>query len=1317
MTNFERKHGAQGLGVPFFFWLLTSLCGIIPLYTIIKLEMHKHEELYFTATVMSFVLQVTSLCLTFFVNRLPCHSEPNAKVPCPETTCSFPSFLNFWWMTKMVVIGYKRDLTESDLWQLNRSEQSDTLVPVFERAWREESKGPKTTNLLLVLAKMFWWDLLVCFIFKVISDVIFFLSPVFLNLLMQFLSEEKAGRDWQGYVLCLGLFLSCSVKAVFFGHSLFRATRVGIRIKSVLIAAIYKKVLTMNNVTRNRVTAGEIVNMMSVDAQQIMEQMDLVFFGITTPIQVIVAALLLYQVIGWAVLVGVAVLVLQVPINGLIARKEKEYREANLTCKDKRVKLFNEILNAIKVLKLYAWEPSFREKIRHIRKKELSYLFKKVHVNSVMGLIWDMAPYLVTLATFATFILSDREHQLTATDAFVSLAFFNILRAPLNRFATIIVFTIQCFVSIVRINKFLDEEELDMDNVNHDDTAVHAISITNGNFKWDRHSRTTLKNINLTVGEGRLVAVVGPVGCGKSSLISAMLGEMERTSGTVNTKGSIAYVPQQAWMQNATVRDNILFGRRYHKAKYMQVLEQCQLERDLEILPAGDQTEIGEKGINLSGGQKQRVSVARAVYSDSDVYLLDDPLSAVDSHVGKAIFKQVIGHTGALKKKIIVMNDGKISERGSYEELISHDGPFAHFLNTYLTEAQANDTDPEIAAIRREMKERLEKSLEATSSMESVDSSVDIMRKKGTGSLTGRRKSLVDSLTASLVESLKTGEHGDQGRITSTETVEKGKVKAKVFGDFLRAAGVTPLVVSFIAYCAFQAMAVTANFLLDEWAEDPVLQNVTDRGTEDYNDQNDFYLTMYGVYGIAQVIFLAVFNWLYWTRMVYAAREMHARLANRILHYPMSFFDTTPSGRILNRVSLLLPVFVFYYLCQKFYIPTSRQLKRIESVTRTPIYVTLCETLSGAASIRAYRAVERFLEKAKVTVDENQVYFFASHGAVRWLQWNLDILASVVIFAAAIFEVVSPQADDGSAGLSVSYALQLSGTLIWMTRDICDFETYIVSVERLKEYSELETEAEWIVPSKRPPSFWPDKGEVIFKNFQTRYREGLDLVLKGVSFTIPAGERVGIVGRTGAGKTSLTLSLFRLVEAVGGSIVIDDINIANMGLHDLRCHLTILPQEPVLFSGTLRMNLDPFDEYNDAQLWTALDRAHLRPAVESMPGELYFHCGEEGSNLSVGQRQLVCLARTLLRRTKILVLDEATAAVDMETDALIQNTIRSAFSTSTVITIAHRLNTIMDYDRILVMDAGEVVEYAPPQELLADEKSAFYSMAKDAGLV
>nr|KAG5688930.1 hypothetical protein BaRGS_014915 [Batillaria attramentaria] len=386
MTNFERKHGAQGLGVPFFFWLLTSLCGIIPLYTIIKLE-----------------------------------------VPCPETTCSFPSFLNFWWMTKMVVIGYKRDLTESDLWQLNRSEQSDTLVPVFERAWREE-------------------------VMRCRKD----------SLLMQFLSEEKAGRDWQGYVLCLGLFLSCSVKAVFFGHSLFRATRVGIRIKSVL---------TMNNVTRNRVTAGEIVNMMSVDAQQIMEQMDLVFFGITTPIQVIVAALLLYQVIGWAVLVGVAVLVLQVPINGLIARKEKEYREANLTCKDKRVKLFNEILNAIKVLKLYAWEPSFREKIRHIRKKELSYLFKKVHVNSIMGLIWDMAPYLVTLATFATFILSDREHQLTATDAFVSLAFFNILRAPLNRFATIIVFTIQCFVSIVRINKFLDEEELDMDNVNHDDTA------------------------------------------------------------------------------------------------------------------------------------------------------------------------------------------------------------------------------------------------------------------------------------------------------------------------------------------------------------------------------------------------------------------------------------------------------------------------------------------------------------------------------------------------------------------------------------------------------------------------------------------------------------------------------------------------------------------------------------------------------------------------------------------------------------------------------------------------------------------------------
>ncbi|XP_025101923.1 multidrug resistance-associated protein 1-like [Pomacea canaliculata] len=1059
----------------------------------------------------------------------------------------------------------------------------------------------------------------------------------------------------------------------------------------------------------------------------------------------------------------------------MLARMQKGYREKNLHFKDGRVKLFGEILNAVKVIKLYAWEQSFRNKIWDIRKKELDVMLKMVNVNAIMGLVWDMAPFLVTLTTFVAFVVSDRTNQMTAADAFVSLAYFNILRSPLNTFATMIVTTIQSFVSVERINQFLVGEDLDSDCVSHDSASEHVISITNGTFAWTRDTKPCLSNINLHVGKGKLIAVVGPVGCGKSSLINAMLGEMEKMRGTVSTRGSIAYVPQQAWIQNATVRDNVQFGKPYIRTKYTSVIKHCQLERDLELLPAGDMTEIGEKGINLSGGQKQRVSLARAMYSENDVYLLDDPLSAVDSHVGKALFKNVIGPEGLLKDKtrilvthgvhwlpmvdeIIVMQDGKISERGSYDYLVSNNGPFAQSLKTFLTEVADDPVeDPEMAAIEKNMLEQLD-SVE-TSKGSSHD---DLSSSFSSGRPRRRKRQIKEASHSMSIMSSNTSmrireANREAGKLVAIETVETGKVKAKVFWQYITSAGLPYLGMAFLFYASFQAAAVSSSFWLRTWTSDPDLANIS---SPNFNDDNDYYLMVYGLYGASQAIFLVAFNWIYWRRMVYAAQEMHSKLANRLLRYPMNFFDTTPIGRILNRVSrdvdtvdstlpvhvkgvlvhsstvlvtiivimsvspitgaVLFPVILVYYFCQKFFVPTSRQLKRIESVTRTPLYVLLFETLTGASSVRAYGATDRFREQAKNIVDHNQVFFFATHASVRWLQWNLDFLSSLVIFSAGLFEIISSsssEVDAGNAGLSVSYALQLSGTLIWMTREATEFETHIVSVERLKEYSELPTEADWIIPSQRPPTGWPQQGEVCFQDYKTRYREGLDLVLKGIGFTIKPGEKVGVVGRTGAGKTSLTLSLFRLIEAVGGSIIIDGVDISSIGLHDLRSHLTILPQEPVLFSGSLRFNLDPFDEYPDVQLWTALERAHLRGALDDISEGLDFDCGEEGSNLSVGQRQLVCLARALLRKTTILVLDEATAAVDMETDTLIQTTIRTAFNNCTVITIAHRLNTIMDYDRILVMDAGEVREFDAPKALLSDKHSIFYSMAKDAGII
>ncbi|KAK3703287.1 hypothetical protein RRG08_017331 [Elysia crispata] len=848
-----------------------------------------------------------------------------------------------------------------------------------------------------------------------------------------------------------------------------------------------------------------------------------------------------------------------------------------------------------------------------------------------------------------------------------------------------------------------------------------------------------------------------------------MLGEMEKLQGTVSVKSSIAYVPQQAWIQNATLRDNILFGTEHNSRAYDKVIEGCALTSDLDILPGGDMTEIGEKGINLSGGQKQRVSLARAVYSDADIYLLDDPLSAVDSHVGKHIFDKVISHKGMLKRKtrvlvthgihwlpqvdhILVVTDGRISESGSYEELLSHDGDFAQFLKTYLTqEEEPEDEDPEIAAVRAQILERVDSvtsDTAATSGDEMISS-----RRRASRSLSRQFSKSGDKI----LEKKKEEKPKAVSRLTEEEKAEIGKVALAVFLDYFKAIGIIATAAFFFFFACYQAVNVYSSIWLSQWTADSTLQNVSLAGTSEYNDKNEMYLGVYGGLGAAQAVLILFYAVIAATRMVRAAGALHYNMLANIMRSPMVFFDTTPSGRILNRFSrdvetidsiipqmlrswmstffgtlstvivisystpifmvVILPLGLLYYLIQRFYIPTSRQLKRIESTTRSPIYTHFSETITGAASIRAYKATDRFILQSEEKVDKNLKYYFGGIASNRWLSVRLEFLGNLLVLSAAMFAVVSENVNQSLVGLSVSYALQITGGLNWLVRMTTDLETNIVSVERVKEYMETPTEAAWVNPFRRPPSNWPTEGAVSFIDYKMRYRDGQDPVLKGISCNINGGEKIGIVGRTGAGKSSMTVSLFRLIEALSGSIIVDGTNIGDIGLHDLRSRITILPQDPVLFSGTLRMNLDPFDTYDDPTIWRALEHAHLKTFVEGTPTGLNYQCGEGGQNLSVGQRQLVCLARSLLRKTRILVLDEATAAVDMETDDLIQATIRSQFTDCTVLTIAHRLNTIMDYDRIMVLANGEIKELDTPAALLEDKNSMFYSMAKDANLV
>ncbi|PRD31029.1 UNVERIFIED_CONTAM: Canalicular multispecific organic anion transporter 1 [Trichonephila clavipes] len=691
------------------------------------------------------------------------------------------------------------------------------------------------------------------------------------------------------------------------------------------------------------------------------------------------------------------------------------------------------------------------------------------------------------------------------------------------------------------------------------------------------------------------------------------------------------------------------------------------------------------------------------------------------------------------------------------------------------------------------------------------------------------------------------------GKNMQSNTIVSGQVKMSVYGSYFKAVGYKSVAVITIAYIVWQAFSVEANVWLSEWGNDKFMNGSEGKA------QRDYRLGVYGGLGFGQAlaIFIGAFAVAYGT--LTASNVLHNEILVNVLKSPMSFFDTTPLGRVVNRFAkdvdtvdvtipltlrswlscllqvistiivitiqtpiflvVVLPISIIYYFIQRFYLSTSRQLKRLESITRSPIYSHFSETLSGASTIRAYKAEERFCSQSNNYIDNNQICYYPSIISNRWLAIRLDFCGNIIIFFAALFAVLQKDSlDPGKVGLSVTYAL-LATTLNWLVRMSSELETNIVAVERILEYSKTPTEAPWIFEGKKPYDSWPDKGTVKMDNYSTRYREGLDLVLKRICCDIKSGEKIGIVGRTGAGKSSLTLSLFRIIEATDGKIEIDGLDIAEMGLHHLRSKITIIPQDPVLFSGTLRMNLDPFSWYSDEQLWAALDHAHLKnfvssldeglehevgkvayasqqpwiqnttlknnilfskpfskkfydevieacglkPDLEILPGGDQTEIGEKGINLSggqkqrvslaravyssadiyllddplsavdshvgkhifdkvigpngfVGQRQLVCLARALLRKTKILVLDEATAAVDLETDSLIQGTIRTEFADASVLTIAHRLNTVMDYDRIMVLDQGEVAEFDSPETLLKDKESIFYGMAKDANL-
>ncbi|XP_037804292.1 canalicular multispecific organic anion transporter 1-like isoform X2 [Penaeus monodon] len=997
------------------------------------------------------------------------------------------------------------------------------------------------------------------------------------------------------------------------------------------------------------------------------------------------------------------------------------------------------------------------------------------------------------------------------------------MRMPLIQLPSTISQLIQANVALQRVQKFISADDIDPTAVCKDRSEANAIAIRGGKFSWEgdeRQSAWRLENIDLEVGHRKLVAVVGSVGAGKSSLISALLGEMKKEAGRVVVNGRVAYVSQQAWLQNATLRDNIIWGEVFDAKRYNKVVKACALQPDLDMLPGGDMTEIGEKGINLSGGQKQRVSLARAAYSDADIVLFDDPLSAVDAHVGRYIFDNVIGPQGILRDRtrllvthavtflprvdeVVVMEGGRVVEKGSYAELVAKQGDFANFVLQRIKDTTDKEADKEFEELFEQLEqvtgaEPLLRQLSLRSSRTSVNtigsetdirgrrirsisetvvssvdrrhspdrratklSSASLNRKTGrqcgsdnhhepgrrhnctdaaldknyrsqsfANGLQGSRTSIHSGKSefermASLEEPLSDGDGGEgehEGkRLVEDETAETGKVSRKMYLVYGKSMGVFFAIMPIVMMSLSQASTAGSNVWLSVWSSvgesspAPSALNSTGGLDTSANDTGldpasggsaftkDIFLGVYAALGVGQVFFMFLGMLTLLLGCLRSSRVLHQRLLDSVLRLPMSFFDTNPSGRIINRFSkevsvldntlpdstrfilscitqvvstlivilaatpeagfFILPIMVVYYIIHILYIASSRQLKRIESVSKSPIYSHFGETLQGVSVIRAYKKEQEFYESSQRKIESSLKAAYINIMLNRWVAVSLEMLGNLITFAAAIMGVAGRGSiNSGVVGLSITYALNVTLFLNWLVRVASDMEANIVSVERICEYMQIDREAAWTAPDT--PASWPDEGRVSFRNYQTRYRPGLDLVLKGITCSFKPGEK-----------------------------------------------------DPVLFSGSLRLNLDPLATRSDADIWRALELAHLAEYIRGQPLGLEHPVDEEGSNFSVGQKQLVCLARALLRNSRILVLDEATAAIDLETDDLIQATIRSQFAHCTVLTIAHRLNTIMDSDRVLVLDQGKIAEFAPPSELLANHDSVFFGMAKDAGLV
>ncbi|KAM5312286.1 ATP-binding cassette sub-family C member 4 isoform 2-T2 [Glossophaga mutica] len=1247
---------------------------------------------------------------------LPVYEE--VKKANPLQNANLCSRVFFCWLNPLFKIGHQRRLEEDDMYSVLPEDRSKHLGEELQRYWDKEvsraendSQKPSLTKAII---KCYWRSYLILGLFTLVEESIRIIQPIFLGKIINYFetydpNDSVALRE--AYIYAAMLTFCTLILALLHHLYFYHVQCAGMRLRVAMCHMIYRKALRLSNVAMGKTTTGQIVNLLSNDVNKFDQVTIFLHFLWVGPLQAIAVTVLLWMDIGISCLAGMAVLIILLPLQSCFGKLFSSLRSKTAAFTDTRIRTMNEVITGIRIIKMYAWEKSFADLITSLRRKEISKILRSSYLRGMNLASFYIASKIIIFMTFTVYVLLG--NVITASRVFVAVALYGAVRLTVTLFFPAAIEKVsESIVSIRRIKDFLLLDEIKEPSTQLPSDGKTIVHVQDFTAFWDKAVETpTLQGLSFTVRPGELLAVVGPVGAGKSSLLSAVLGELPPRQGLVTVHGRVAYVSQQPWVFSGTVRSNILFGKKYEKERYERVIKACALKKDLELLEDGDLTVIGDRGATLSGGQKARVNLARAVYQDADIYLLDDPLSAVDAEVGRHLFQLCICQTLHEKitilvthqlqylkaaNQILILKDGKMVQKGTYTEFLKSGVDFGSLLKKENEEAEQASVSESPTLRHRTFSE---------SSVWSQQSS---------------RPSLKDGAPESQsVENVQV--------TVPEESRSEGKIGFKAYRNYFTAgANWFIIIVLILLNIAAQVTYVLQDWWLSYWANKQSALNTTVNGKGNVTERLDlnWYLGIYSGLTVATVIFGIVRSLLVFYVLVNSSQTLHNKMFESILKAPVLFFDRNPVGRILNRFSKdighmddLLPLTyldfiqtflqmigvvgvavavipwvaiplvalgIIFFVLRGYFLQTSRDIKRLESTTRSPVFSHLSSSLQGLWTIRAYKTEERFQELFDAHQDLHSEAWFLFLTTSRWFAVRLDAICAIFVTVIAFGSLILAKTlDAGQVGLALSYALSLMGMFQWCVRQSTEVENMMISVERVMEYTDLEQEAPW-ESVKRPPPAWPHEGVIVFDNVNFMYSFDGPVVLKHLTALIKAREKVGIVGRTGAGKSSLISALFRLSEPEG-KIWIDKILTTEIGLHDLRKKMSIIPQ------------------------------VQLKETIEELPGKMDTELAESGSNFSVGQRQLVCLARAILRKNRILIIDEATANVDLRTDELIQKKIREEFAQCTVLTIAHRLNTIIDSDKIMVLDSGRLKEYDEPYVLLQNKESLFYKMVQQLG--